>query len=93
MGKDDQFSELDVYLQEQQSGRKRSLSEIEKVGTVGALKRCRDLARQIQAGLVNKRSEHLIHAEFLADFQVSLERAVSVLEHKAGPAKHREGDC
>jgi hypothetical protein len=50
MGKGDLFSELDVYLQEQQRGRKRSLSEIEKVGTAGALKRCRDLARQVQAG-------------------------------------------
>jgi hypothetical protein len=92
MGKDDLFSEFDSYLQEQQRGRKRSLSEIEKVGT-GALKRCRDLARQIQAGLVNKSSKSLIHAEFLADFQVSLERAASLLEHKAGSAKNREGDC
>jgi hypothetical protein len=92
VGKDDQFSELDAYLQDQQRGRKRSLSEIEKVGTIGALNRCRELAHQIQSGLVNKDSEHLIHTESLADFQVSLERAASVLEHKAGPASAKNGD-
>jgi len=33
VGKGDQFSELDTYLEDQQRGKKRSLSEIEKVGT------------------------------------------------------------
>jgi hypothetical protein len=61
VGKNDPFSELDAYLQDQQRGRKRSLSEIEKVGTIAALNRCRELARQIQSGLVNKSSERLIH--------------------------------
>ena len=94
VGKDDQFSKLDAYLQDQQRGRKRSLSEIEKVGTIAALNRCRELARQIQSGLVNKSSERLIHSESLADFQVSLERAASVLEHKADTVtKSSEGEC
>jgi hypothetical protein len=95
VGKDDQFSELDAYLQDQQRGRKRSLSEIEKVDTIAAFKRCLELTRQIQSLLANKTSAHFIHTESLADFQVSLERAASVLEPKAGPgsAKNSEADC
>jgi len=94
VGKDDQFSELDAYLLDQQRGKKRSLSEIEKVGTIAALIRCRELAALIQTGLVNQSSGRFLHAESLADLQVSLERAASVLEHKAGHvSKSSEGEC
>jgi hypothetical protein len=94
VGKGDQFSELDAYLEDQQRGKKRSLSEIEKVGTIAALNRCRDLLRQIQSGLANKSSEEMTSLQSLADFQVSLERAAFVLEYKAGEAsKSPGGDC
>jgi hypothetical protein len=94
LGKDDQFSELDAYLLDQQRGKKRSLSEIEKVGTIAALNRCRELATQIQTGLASQSSEHFLHAESLADLQVSLERAASVLEQKAGHvSKSSDGEC
>src|SRR3977135_2161902 len=83
VGKDDQFSKLAGDVQEQQRGKESPLSESEKVATIAARNRCRELARQIQSGLVNKSSERLIHSESLADFQVSLERAASGLEHKA----------
>jgi hypothetical protein len=84
MGKSDQFSEFEAYLEEQRRGIERSLSEIEKVGTDAALNRCRELARQIQSGLLNKQPDNFVDILSLADLQVSLERAASVLEHKAG---------
>jgi hypothetical protein len=80
MGKSDQFSEFEAYLEEQRLGIERSLSEIEKLGTDGALKRCRELACQIQSGLLNRKPGHFVNILSLADFQVSLERAASVLE-------------
>jgi hypothetical protein len=48
-----------------------------------ALDRCRELARQVQSHL-NKMPDHTIDIHSLADFQVSLERAASVLAHKSG---------
>jgi streptomycin 6-kinase len=80
MGKSDQFSEFEAYLEEQRLGIERSLSEIEKLGTDDALKRCRELACQIQSGLLNRKPGHFSNILSLADFQVSLERAASVLE-------------
>ena len=53
---------------------------IEKAGTEAALDRCRALARRIQADLRHKKPEHFVNVMSLADFQVSLERAASVLE-------------
>jgi hypothetical protein len=96
MGKGDQFSEFEAYLEEQRLGIKRSLSEIEKLGTDAALKRCRELACQIQSGLLNRKPGHFGNILSLADFQVSLERAASFLEHKAGTKpspENIEGEC
>jgi hypothetical protein len=80
MGKGKRFSEFEAYLQERQRGTRRSQSEIEKIGTKAALDRCRELARQIQADLLTKKHDRFVDVMSLADFQVSLERAASVLE-------------
>jgi hypothetical protein len=81
--KGDNLSEFELYLQEVQRRSRRSLSEIEKLGTEGALDRCRALASQVQSSL-HKMSDHTIDMHALADFQVSLERAASVLAQKSG---------
>ena len=96
MGKSDQFSEFEAYLEEQRRGIERSLSEIEKVGTDAALKRCLELACQIQSGLLNKQPDNFVDILSLADLQVSLERAAALLEHKAGTKpspENIEGEC
>jgi hypothetical protein len=94
VGKGNQFSELDAYLEDQQRGKKRSLSEIEKGGPIAALNRCRELVREIQSGLANKNSEQMTRLQSLADFQVSLERAAFLLENKSGqPSQSRGCDC
>jgi hypothetical protein len=95
MGKSDQFSEFEAYLEEQRRGIERSLSEIEKVGTDAALKRCQELACQIQSALLNRKPGDFGNILSLADLQVSLERAASLLEHKAGQPspENIEGEC
>jgi hypothetical protein len=40
------------------------------------------LAHQIQTDLRHKKPEHFMNVMSLADFQVSLERAASVLKHQ-----------
>jgi hypothetical protein len=83
LGKGNPFSELDAYLEDQQRGKKRSLSEMEKGGTIAALNRCRELVRQIQSDLANKSSGQMTRLQTLADLQVSLERAAFVLANKS----------
>jgi hypothetical protein len=82
MVKSDKFSEFEAYLEEQRRGIKRSLSQIEKVGTETALRRCRELACEIQSRLHNQVPGQFSNVLSIADLQVSLERAASVLEHK-----------
>ena len=67
---------------------------IAKAGTEAALDRCRALARRIQADLRHKKPEHFVNVMSLADFQVSLERAASVLEceHRRFEANPTERD-
>jgi hypothetical protein len=84
MIKSDKVSEFEAYLEEQRRGIKRSLSHIEKVGMEAALNRCRELAGEIQSRLQGRKPGHFGDAFSIADLQVSLERAASVLEHKAG---------
>jgi hypothetical protein len=84
MVKSDKVSEFEAYLEEQRRGIKRSLSEIEKLGTATALNRCRELACEIQSRLHDRKPGHFGNVFSLADLQVSLERAASVLEHKSG---------
>jgi hypothetical protein len=82
MVKKDKASEFEAYLRKQRHGIKRSLSEIEKLGTEAALNRCRDLAREIQSRLHDRKPGHFGDVFSIADLQVSLERAASLLEHK-----------
>jgi hypothetical protein len=58
---------LELYLQEVQRRARRSLLEIEKMGTDAALDRCRELARQVQSQL-SKLPDHTINIQSLADF-------------------------
>jgi hypothetical protein len=69
------------YAEHQGRMKKRALSTIEESGVAAALERCCLLAERIDAELREKKSERLDIAA-LAEFQVSLERAASVLnEH------------
>jgi len=77
-----QLSEFQASLEDRKRRAKASLSAIEKAGPEAALNRCRALARQIQSDLLNKKPDQFVNALSLADLQVSLERAASVLEQK-----------
>src|SRR3981081_1067469 len=83
MTKGENLSEFELYLQQIQRRSRRSLSEVEKVGTGAALDRCRELARHVRSDL-NRMPDPPIDIQSLADFQVSLERAASVLAQKSG---------
>jgi hypothetical protein len=78
--KDAQFFEFKTYLRDRE-GKPEILScPIEKAGTKAALDRCRMLADRIANDLREKKPEHFVNILSLAEFQVSLERAASVLE-------------
>jgi uncharacterized protein YjaG (DUF416 family) len=83
MHKSGQISEFKSYLNERQRMTTATLSAIERAGIEAALDRCRALAHRIHGDLRDKRPEHFISVWSLADFQVSLERAASVLEQKS----------
>jgi hypothetical protein len=82
MAKGENLSEFELYLEDVQRRARRSLSEIEKMGTEAALDRCRELAGQVRSQL-KKFPAHTVDLQSLADFQVSLERAYSVLAQKS----------
>jgi len=86
MRKGGQSSEFQAYLEDRKRRIKVALSAIEKAGPEATLNRCRALARQIQSDLLNKKPDQFVNALSLANFQVSLERAVSVLEQKIQPS-------
>jgi hypothetical protein len=81
--KSERNSDFETYLKERNRRTSTALSAIEKAGTEAALDRCRALAHRIQTGLRDKKPEHFMNVMSLADFQVSLERAASVLEHQS----------
>src|SRR3977135_2289431 len=72
------FRSFRTYAEHQGRMTKRALASIEQSGAAAALERCRALAERIDAELREKKTEHLDTAA-LAEFQVSLERAASVL--------------
>src|SRR4051794_38200350 len=55
------------------------LTDREKVGMEGALNRCGELARQIEAELETKKMEEIRDVMALAELHASLERAAEVL--------------
>ena len=91
MRKGEQMSDYKSYLNERQRMTTATLSEIEKAGIEAALERCRALAHKIRGDLYNKRPEHFVSVWSLADFQVSLERAASVLEQKSQRSVPKKG--
>jgi len=81
MHKHQQFSKFEKYVKSRERKIKRALSEIEKRGAAAALDKCRVLAEQIDGDLCNKKRRHLFNnISLLAEFQVSIERAASVLD-------------
>ena len=93
MRKSEQVSEFETYLKERQRRTRTALTAIEKAGTEAAIDRCRALVHQIHGDLRHKKPEHFVNVMSLADFQLSLERAASVLEHESrrfriNPSEH-----
>ena len=86
------MSEFKTYLNERQRMTTATLSAIEKAGVEAALDRCRALAHRIRGDLRNKRPEQFVSIWSLADFQVSLERAASVLEQKSRRSLPKQGE-
>jgi hypothetical protein len=89
MHKHQQFSKFEKYVKSRERKIKRTLSEIEKRGAAAALDRCRVLADQINGDLRNEKLRHLFNnISLLAEFQVSIERAASVLDGIAKMNEH-----
>jgi hypothetical protein len=84
MTQGEKFPDFEAYLQDLLRRSRRSLSEIEKQETEAALDRCRELVSEIKSILLHKKNNECIDVSSLADFQVSLERAASVLGQKDG---------
>jgi hypothetical protein len=76
--------DFEAYLQDLLRRSTRSLSEVENQATDAALYRCRKLVGEIKSTLLHKKNNQRIDLASLADFQVSLERAASVLGQKDG---------
>jgi hypothetical protein len=80
MRKHQQFSKFERYVKDRERKITRTLSHIETRGAAAALDRCRVLADQINRDLRNKKLRHFFNnPSLLAEFQVSIERAASVL--------------
>jgi hypothetical protein len=80
MPKHQQSSKFEEYVKSRERKIKRALSDFEKRGAAAALDKCRALAEQIDGDLRNKKRRHLFNnVSLLAEFQVSIERAASVL--------------
>ena len=82
MTQSEQFPDFEAYLQDLLRRSRRSLYEIENKVTEEAVDRCRELAREIKSILLQKKINRCTDVPSLADFQVSLERAASVLGQK-----------
>jgi hypothetical protein len=81
MHKHQQLSHFEKYVKSRARKINRALSEIEKRGAAAALDKCRVLAGQIDGDLGNKKRRHLFNnIALLAEFQVSIERAASLLD-------------
>jgi hypothetical protein len=84
MHKRQQSSMFQSYLKDRERRIKRLVAAIEKRGVEGALDRCRVLVDQINRDLRGKKCGHFVNdVSSLADFQVSIERAASLLDGTA----------
>lgn len=82
MSQSEKFPDFEAYLQDLLRRSRRSISEIENKVKEDALERCRELAKEIKSILLQKKINRCTDVSSLADFQVSLERAASVLGQK-----------
>jgi hypothetical protein len=73
------FSKFKTYADDRERKKRKALSVIEENGIAAALERCRMLAAQINGELGGKKPEDLNIAS-LAEFQVAIECAASVLQ-------------
>jgi hypothetical protein len=71
---------FNTYVKDRERMTKQALSAIQKKGPAAALELCRVLAKEIDSDLDGKRPEHFFDISWLAEFQVCLERAASVLD-------------
>ena len=80
MPKKQQLHRFQRYVKGQKLKMGRTLSDIEKRGAAGALDRCRVLAEEINRELHTTKVRQLVdNPSLLAEFQVAIERAASVL--------------
>jgi hypothetical protein len=92
MPKHQQFSTFKTYVKGRERKVKRTLSDIDKRGVAAALERCRILADHINRDFRNKKLRHLVNdISSLAEFQVAIERAASVLDGIAARKKKGAG--
>jgi uncharacterized protein YyaL (SSP411 family) len=90
MHKRQQFSAFQSYLKDRERRINRLLSAIEMRGVEEALDRCRLLVDQINRDLRDKKFGHFVNdVSSLADFQVSIERAASLLDGIAAYGKNQ----
>jgi hypothetical protein len=69
-----------TYVKDRERMAKQALSAIQQKGPAAALEMCRVLANEIDSDLYEKKPEHFFDISWLAELQVWLERAVSVLD-------------
>ena len=80
MPRQQQLHRFERYVASQERKIERTLSDIEKRGVAGALDRCRLLADEINRELHTTKVRRLVdNPSLLAEFQVAIERAASVL--------------
>jgi hypothetical protein len=90
MDQQQQFSTYQNYLKDRDCRIKRTVSAIEKRGVEAALNRCRLLTAQISRDLRDVDFGHFgNNISSLADFQVSIERAASLIGGIAVPNSAR----
>jgi hypothetical protein len=77
------FRKFKTYADDRERKKRKALSVIEENGIAAALERCRALTDRINTELGGKKPGHLNIAS-LAEFQVALERAASVLNEQLG---------
>jgi len=81
MHKRQQLSTFQSYLKDRERRIKRLVAAIEKRGIDGALDRCRLLVDQINRDLRDEKFGDFVNdVSSLADFQVAIERAASLLD-------------
>jgi hypothetical protein len=81
MHKRRQFFTFQSYVKDRERRIRRLVAAIEKQGTEGALARCRVLVDQINRDVRGKKFGHFVNdVSSLADFQVAIERAASLLD-------------